>query len=54
VFVSGACGTLGTGLTGCALTTQPAVNGTGAVKWTLTGSLAPGASGTVTYRVKVQ
>jgi uncharacterized repeat protein (TIGR01451 family) len=54
VYTSGACATLGAGLTGCALTTQPAVNGTGALTWTLSGSLAPGASGSVTFRVKVQ
>jgi uncharacterized repeat protein (TIGR01451 family) len=54
VYASGACATLGAGLTGCALTTQPTVNGTGALAWTLTGSLAPGASGSVTFRVKVQ
>jgi uncharacterized repeat protein (TIGR01451 family) len=54
VFTSASCGTLGTGLSACGVTSQPAVNGTGTVVWTLTGSLAPGASGSVTYRVKVQ
>jgi len=54
VFISGSCGTLGSGLTGCAVTTQPGVGGSGAVKWTLSGTLAPGASGMVTYQVRVQ
>ena len=45
---------LGTGLTGCAVTQQPAVNAAGSVRWTLSGTLAPGASGTVTYQVRVQ
>jgi len=54
VFVSGSCGTLGAGLTGCAVTAQPGVGASGAVKWTLAGTLAPGASGTVTYQVRVQ
>jgi uncharacterized repeat protein (TIGR01451 family) len=54
VFVSASCGTLGTGLTGCAVTQQPAVNASGSVRWTLSGTLAPGASGTVTYQVRVQ
>lgn len=54
VHASAACGTLGSGLTGCAVTTQPAVSGTGALLWTFTGSLASGASGTVTFTVTVQ
>ena len=54
VFDTAACATLGPGLTGCAVTQQPAVGGSGAVTWTLTGTLAPGGSGNVTYRVRVQ
>lgn len=54
VFVSGNCVGLGTGLTGCALTTAPAVNATGPVRWTLSGALAPGGTGSVSYRVRVQ
>ncbi len=53
IFDSAACATIGGGITGCALTTQPAAGGTGAVVWTLTGALAPGASGSVSYRVLV-
>ncbi|MEO7886441.1 MAG: SdrD B-like domain-containing protein [Polaromonas sp.] len=53
-FVSTACpGALPTGITGCVVTTQPAVNAQGALKWTFTGSLASGAQLIVTYRVKV-
>jgi uncharacterized repeat protein (TIGR01451 family) len=53
VFESGACGTLGTGLTGCNLSSQPAFGTTGPVIWTLTGSLAPGGSGSVSYQVRL-
>ena len=52
-FVSAACGTLGAGLTGCSVTTQPVPGATGSVKWTLTGALASVGSGTVTYTVQV-
>jgi len=53
-FVSAACpGSLPTGITGCTVTTQPAVNAQGALKWTFTGSLASGGQLVVTYRVKV-
>jgi uncharacterized repeat protein (TIGR01451 family) len=54
VYVAGGCGALGTGLTACGVTTQPAVGAVGTLKWTLTGALAPGASGTVTYQARVQ
>ncbi len=54
-FVSATCGTpLPTGITACAVTTAPAVGGTGPVTWSLTGSLAPGASGTVQLQVTIQ
>jgi hypothetical protein len=33
---------------------QPAVGGTGVVRWQLAGTLDPGATGTVTFRVRVQ
>jgi uncharacterized repeat protein (TIGR01451 family) len=53
-FVSAACpGVLPAGMTGCALTAQPAVAAKGAVQWTFTGSLGPGAQVTVTYNVKL-
>ena len=53
VFTSATCLTLGAGLASCTLTTQPAVNATGSVVWTLGGALAPGASGSVQFRVRV-
>jgi uncharacterized repeat protein (TIGR01451 family) len=52
-FVSAACGTLGAGLTGCSVTTQPAAGATGSVQWTLTGALSSVGSGTVTYMVQI-
>lgn len=52
-FVSAGYGTPPSGITGCTVTTQPSVDGKGALKWTLTGVLKPGLSGTVTYSVKV-
>jgi len=54
VFESAGCVTLGAGLTGCALTSQPAAGEAGDVAWTLDGTLAPGASGSVTFRVRVR
>ncbi len=54
-YLSAACGApLPPDLTACTVTTQPPVNGTGAIKWTLAGSVAPGKSGTLTYSVRVQ
>ena len=54
VFQSAGCGALGAGLSGCSLSLQPAVGATGGVRWTLNGSLSPGASGSVTFQVMVQ
>ena len=53
VFQSASCATLGAGLTGCAVSSQPAVGTAGPLVWTLSGSLAPGASGSVTFQVRV-
>jgi uncharacterized repeat protein (TIGR01451 family) len=53
VFDSGACAATGAGITGCTLS-APGVGASGAVTWTLTGALAPGGSGSVSYRVRVQ
>jgi uncharacterized repeat protein (TIGR01451 family) len=53
-FVSAACpGVLPAGITGCAVTTQPAVGAQGALQWTFTGSLVPSAKVTVSYNVKL-
>jgi uncharacterized repeat protein (TIGR01451 family) len=54
VFDAAGCVSLGAGLTGCNVTTSPAVGGTGSVAWSLAGSLAPGESGAITFRVRVQ
>ncbi len=53
VFQSAACGTAGSGITGCT-PASPAVGASGTLSWTLAGSLAPGGSGTVTFTVRVQ
>ena len=53
VFDSATCATAADGITGCALT-QPALGANGTVTWTLTGALAPGGRGSVSYRVRVQ
>ena len=38
----------------CTVTAEPANGATGLVVWNITGSLAPGASGTVKFQVRVQ
>jgi uncharacterized repeat protein (TIGR01451 family) len=55
LFQSAACpvAPLPANLTACSVTTQPAVNGTGSVVWTFTGSLLSAGSGSVTYQVRV-
>jgi uncharacterized repeat protein (TIGR01451 family) len=53
-FVSAACpGTLPTGITTCAISTQPTAGTTGSVQWTFTGSLSAGLTLTVNYQVKL-
>ncbi len=53
-FDSAACATTGAGITGCALSQQPAAGATGTVEWLLGGSLLAGGSGTVSFRVRVE
>jgi hypothetical protein len=54
IYLSAACpGTLPAGLTACSVSTHPASNGTGALQWTFTGSLAAGAQVAVTYQVQL-
>jgi uncharacterized repeat protein (TIGR01451 family) len=53
-FVSAACGSLPSGITGCSVSTQPSSGGMGAIKWTLTGSLASSGSGQLTFSVRIQ
>ena len=53
-FVSAAClPPLAAGLTACSVTGSPAVGATGAIEWTLVGSLLPSASGQVSFVVDV-
>lgn len=54
VFEGASCGALGVGLGSCLVSTQPAVGAIGTLTWTFTGALAPGGSGSVTFRVRVQ
>lgn len=54
VFTSAACGTLGATLSACNVSTQPTVGTAGSLEWTMTGSLASGAVGTVTFQVTLQ
>lgn len=51
-YVSSTCGTLPTGITNCTIT-APTVGATGTLKWTFTGTLDPGKTGTVTFTVKI-
>jgi uncharacterized repeat protein (TIGR01451 family) len=52
-YADSSCGTLPSGLA-CAIAVKPEVGANGKVEWGITGTLAPGASGTVTVSVKVQ
>ena len=52
-FLSASCGANPPSITACALSTSPAVGGTGAIVWTLTGPLQANAGSTVTFSVKV-
>ena len=54
IYNAGACGTLGAGLATCTLATQPAAGATGPLVWSFNGSLAPGATGSVSFTVTVQ
>ena len=51
-FSSATCGVLPSSLTGCSIV-APAVGAAGAVTWTLSGTLDPGATGSVTLTVIV-
>ena len=54
-FDSAACGApLPANVTACNVTTQPATGSTGAIAWTLNGSLASTQYGSVIFRVKLQ
>jgi len=53
-YATSACGTLGSGLSGCSVTAKPAPGGAGTVEWRFTGTLAPGATGNVTVSVQIE
>lgn len=53
-FGEGSCGVLGAGLSSCTVSAKPAVGASGNVEWTFGGTLAPGATGTVTVKAIVQ
>jgi uncharacterized repeat protein (TIGR01451 family) len=40
-------------ITACTITSSPSIGATGTIKWTLTGTLSPSATGRVEYKVKV-
>jgi len=53
-YSASACGAAPSGLGACSVSSQPAAGATGAVRWVFSGTLAPGASGSVTMSVLVQ
>jgi uncharacterized repeat protein (TIGR01451 family) len=55
-FLAAACpapAALPAGLTSCSVSQQPAAGAQGALAWTFTGTLAPGAQTAVTYKVQI-
>jgi uncharacterized repeat protein (TIGR01451 family) len=48
------CGVMPAGITACSVSVQPALDQKGPVEWTVTGVLAPGATGNVTMNVAVE
>jgi uncharacterized repeat protein (TIGR01451 family) len=53
VFEAATCALLGPGLTGCSVSSAPAVGASGTVHWSLAGALAPGGQGSVTLQVRI-
>ena len=53
-FKSARCGPLPPGFTACAVATQPEADTGGSLAWEFTGQLAPGASGTVSFNVRLE
>ncbi len=51
-YQSSQCGTLPAGFTNCSITT-PTIGTRGTIKWTFTGVLQPGETGTVSYKVLI-
>ncbi len=55
VFQSATCNLpLPLDVSGCSVTQQPVLNGTGAIEWTLVGTLRSGSQGTVTFSVQIE
>jgi uncharacterized repeat protein (TIGR01451 family) len=54
VFATASCGPVPNVSIACAASTKPAVGAGGRIEWTFTGTLTPGASGTVLFTVTVQ
>lgn len=52
-YVDSSCGAMPAGLS-CTVASKPEVGASGKVEWGVTGTLAPGATGSVTVSVKVQ
>ncbi|WP_313172157.1 DUF7507 domain-containing protein [Massilia oculi] len=52
-YVDSSCGAMPAGLS-CTVASKPEVGATGKVEWGVSGTLAPGATGSVTVSVKVQ
>lgn len=52
-FSGGACGVLAKGLSACAVSSKPAAGASGNVEWSLTGTMLPGATGSVSMDVTV-
>lgn len=52
-YADSSCGSVPSGLA-CTVSTKPEVGANGKVEWGISGTLAPGASGSVTISVKVQ
>jgi len=53
-YADSSCGTLPAGLSTCSVSAKPEPGANGKVEWGFTGTLAPGASGSVTITVTVQ
>ncbi|MFT3736853.1 MAG: hypothetical protein QM776_17885 [Rhodocyclaceae bacterium] len=53
-FLAANCGSLPNQISACTVSVKPAVGATGALRWTLTGTLQSGASGTVGFSVLLQ
>lgn len=53
-FGAAGCGTQPAGISACVVSQQPAGGASGSVAWTLSGTLAPGAVGSVSFSVTLQ